>query len=150
MVKKARDEIERRVGGRGVPVIVASPTLSLGDDGHQGLKDLMVGLTTAQKPLCFLSKMKTECKEFLGQVCNVVEKDNKGLIELSEWLERCARGEEQGDLVTDVELARGWELDTAIVVAVKGNTCWVNAVMRAVSHVVLVSIGTAVWREHQT
>ena len=145
MVKKARDEIERRVGGRGVPVIVASPTLSLGDDGHQGLKDLMVGLTTAQKPLCFLSKMTTECKEFLGQVCNVVEKDNKGLIELSEWLERCAG--------RSCELGRGWEVDTDIVVAVKGNTCWVNALVRAVSHVthvVLVSIGTAVWREQQT
>ena len=63
VVKKARDEIERRVGGRGLPVIVASPTLSLGDGGHQGLKDLMVGLTTAQKPLCFLSKMTAECKD---------------------------------------------------------------------------------------
>ena len=52
--------------------------------------------------------------------------------------------------MTDVELARGWELDTAIVVAVKGNTCWVNALVRAVSHVILVSIGTAVWREQQT
>ena len=65
-------------------------------------------------------------------------------------MEMCARSKEQGDLVTDVELGRGWELDTAIVVAVKGNTCWVNAVMRAVSHVVLVSIGTAVWHEQQT
>ena len=52
-------------------------------------------------------------------------------------------------LVTDVELARGWEVDTAIVVAGKHNTCWINAVMRAVSHVVLVRIGTAVWRQHE-
>ena len=93
--------------------------------------------------------MTTECKEFLRQVCNVVEKDDEGVIELSEWVERFARNEEQGDLVTDVELARGWEVDTAIVVAGKHNTCWINAVMRAVSHVVLVSIGTAVWRQHE-
>ena len=58
--------------------------------------------------------------------------------EVEEWLERRERGEEERDLVTEVELVRGWEVDAAIVVAwrgggVLGDSGWENGVMRVTS-----------------
>ena len=54
--------------------------------------------------------------------------------EVEEWLERRERGEEERDLVTGVELVKGWEVDAAIVVAWKvGGDGWENAVMRVTS-----------------
>ena len=55
--------------------------------------------------------------------------------EVEEWLERRERGEEERDLVTEVNLVKGWEVDAAIVVAWKGGSGdgWENAVMRVTS-----------------
>ena len=53
---------------------------------------------------------------------------------MEKWLERRGRGEEERDLVTEITLVKGWEVDAAIVVAWKGvSEGWENALMRVTS-----------------
>ena len=40
-------------------------------------------------------------------------------------------------MLVEFELARGWEVDAAIIVVAKDSKTWENAVMRAVGHVVM-------------
>ena len=55
----------------------------------------------------------------------------------TEWLQKREKDEEDRDLLVEFELARGWEVDAAIIVVAKDSKTWENAVMRAVGHVVM-------------
>ena len=66
-------------------------------------------------------------------MCNIVE-TGEAEVRVVDWLERSERGEEARDMVTDLDVARGWEVDAAIVVVSKENKTWENAVMRDCSH----------------
>ena len=131
MASRARVEMRRRVGRRGVPIIYSGYI-----DGTNSKKDvkcltdLLVGLG-APPPICYLSQPPTKLCEDLSNVVFAKAAQAK------DWLERRETDEEDRDLVTELDLARGWEVDAAIIVVQKDNKTWENAVMRAVGHVVI-------------
>ena len=134
MARRAREEMRRRRGGRGVPIIFSgSLQCSTSKDDLKSLCDLLVGLG-APHPLCYISHPPSDPKKLGDGLSGVVFSD---AAQAMEWLERREKDEEERDLLVEFELARGWEVDSAIVVVAKGNKTWENAVMRAVGHVVI-------------
>ena len=115
----ARQEMARRLGPRGVPVICAS-------DYSSDVRAVVAAVTAARPgtpPLTY-----TMDTSVAGQA---------KYSTVSGWLARRERGEEERDLVTTEEDIRGWETDAAIVVIHKyGSTHEANCVMRAVAHVI--------------
>ena len=71
-------------------------------------------------------------------MCDIVA-TGEAEVKVVDWLERSQRGEEAMDMVTDLDVARGWEVDAAIVVVSKENKTWENAVMRVASHVIVLT-----------
>ena len=71
-------------------------------------------------------------------LCDIVA-TGEAEVKVVDWLERSQRGEEAMDMVTDLDVARGWEVDAAIVVVSKENKTWENAVMRVASHVIVLT-----------
>ena len=69
-------------------------------------------------------------------LCDIVA-TGEAEVKVVDWLARRERGEEERDMVTDLDVARGWEVDAAIVIVPENNQTWENAVMRVVSHVVI-------------
>ena len=69
-------------------------------------------------------------------LCDIVA-TGEAEVKVVDWLEKRERGEEERDMVTDLDVARGWEIDAAIVIVPENNQTWENAVMRVVSHVVV-------------
>jgi len=113
---RARGELAERMGRRGVAVICTDTFYK-----SKEMLDIKLGLrqaTPLSSPLIYHSNDKSA-----------------SVREVEEWLERRERGEEERDLVTDVILVKGWEVDAAIVVAWKGfsSAGWENAVMRVTS-----------------
>ena len=129
MARRAREEMRRRMGRRGVPIIFSGIFWNSKED-LKSLRDLLVGLG-APHPLCYLSHAPSSLGDGLS---GVVFSD---AAQATEWLERREKDEEDRDLLVEFELARGWEVDAAIIVVAKGNKTWENAVMRAVGHVVI-------------
>ena len=70
-------------------------------------------------------------------MCDIVA-TGEDKVKVVDWLKRRERGEEERDMVTDIDVARGWEVDAAIVIVTENNQTWENAVMRVVSHVVVI------------
>ena len=115
---RARQEMAGRLGPRGIPVISAS--------GFSWDVQAVVAAVTAARPgtppLTY-----TSYTSVTGQATEST---------VSGWLARRERGEEERDLVTTLELIRGWETDAAIVVIYKSSGNEANCVMRAVAHVI--------------
>ena len=116
---RARQEMARRLGPRGIPVISTSEYI--GD-----VKAVVAAVTAARPgtpPLTY-----TPHSPVAGQATEST---------VSGWLARRERGEEERDLVVGPEEIRGWETDAAIVVIhkVAGSTK-ANSVMRAAAHVI--------------
>ena len=82
-------------------------------------------------PATYLSQPPAKLCEDLSNVVFAKAAQTK------DWLERRETDEEDRDLVTELDLARGWEVDAAIIVVQKDNKTSENAVMRAVGHVVI-------------
>ena len=116
---RARQEMAGRLGPRGIPVICANAL-------SQHVKAVVAAVTAARPgppPLTY-----TRSSLVAGQATEST---------VSDWLARRERGEEERDMVTDSEVARGWETDAAIVVIHKlGGYSKANSVMRAVAHVI--------------
>ena len=114
---RARGDLVERMARRGVAVICTGTSNSPMHEVEAGLRQA----TPWSSPLIYHTSAKSA-----------------SVREVEEWLERRERGEEERDLVTEVELVRGWEVDAAIVVAWKSRGGWENAVMRVTSCGVLV------------
>ena len=103
------------------------------------LKDLLQGLSGTSQPLCHLSHppiKNTERRELVEDLGDIVD-NGEAEVKVVDWLKRREAGEEERDLVVDLEVARGWEVDAALVVVGKESKNWENAVMRVVSFVVV-------------
>ena len=139
MVRQAREIMRLRVGKQGVPILLAKiftfTTFSEKED-IEGLKDILVGLGGTSPPLCNLSHPPTTHLEVVDNLCDIVA-TGEDKVKVVDWLKRRERGEEERDMVTDIDVARGWEVDAAIVIVAENNKTWENAVMRVVSHVVV-------------
>ena len=136
MVRQAREIMRLRLGEHGVPILLAK-SISRGDkEDMEGLKDILVGLGGTLSPLCNLSHPPTKHLEIVENLCDIVA-TGEAEVKVVDWLDRRERGEEERDMVTDLDVARGWEVDAAIVVVTKENKTWENAVMRVVSHVIV-------------
>ena len=116
---RARQEMARRLGPRGIPVICAITPYS------SDVQAVVAAVTAARPgtpPLIYT------------YYCAVSGQATESTV--SGWLARRERGEEERDLVTDEEVIRGWETDAAIVVIYKSGASEANCVMRAVAHVI--------------
>ena len=89
------------------------------------------------KTLCNLSHPPIKDMQIVENLCDIVKTGVAG-VKVVDWLERREKGEEERDMVTDLDVARGWEVDAAIVIVSKENKTWENAVMRVVSHVIVI------------
>ena len=131
MARRAREEMRRRVGGRGVPIIYSGYIDGVNSkEGVAVLRDLLLGFGDP-RPLCYLSHPPQK----LGGGLSDLVVCSEAIV--GEWMEKRERNEEDRDLLVEFDKTRGWEVDTAIVVVPRGNMTWENAVMRAVGHVVL-------------
>ena len=115
---RARQEMARRLGPRGIPVISTS---AFSRDG-QAVVAAVTAARPGTPPLTYTTHTLVA-----GQATEVT---------VSGWLARRERGEEERDLVIDEEVIRGWETDAAIVVVYQGGGGKANCVMRAVAHVI--------------
>ena len=120
---RARQEMARRLGPRGIPVISTS-------DLSWDVQAVVAAVTAARPgtpPLTYTS----------GYAAYTSVSGQATESTVSGWLARRERGEEERDLVVDREVIRGWETDAAIVVIHKGyGGGEANCVMRAVAHVI--------------
>ena len=137
MVTKARDMMRLRMGERGVPVLLSKSLTFCDKEDMEQLKDILVGLGGTSKTLCNLSHPPIKDMQIVENLCDIVETGEAG-VKVVDWLERREKGEEERDMVTDLDVARGWEVDAAIVIVSKENKTWENAVMRVVSHVIVI------------
>jgi hypothetical protein len=116
---RARQEMARRLGPRGIPVICAS--------GYSWEVQAVVAAVTAARPGT-PPLIYTYNSSVAGQATEST---------VSGWLVRRERGEEERDMVVGSQEVRGWETDAAIVVIHKrGSGREANCVMRAVAHVI--------------
>ena len=135
-VRQAREIMRLRVGERGVPILLAKSITLPDKEDMEGLKDILVGLGGTSPPLCNLSHPPINHADMVKNLCDIVA-TGEAEVKVVDWLERRERGEEERDMVTDLDVARGWEVDAAIVIVPENNQTWENAVMRVVSHVVV-------------
>ena len=136
MVRQAREIMRLRVGERGVPILLSKCITFHDKEDMEGLKDILLGLGGRSPPLCNLSHPPTTHLEVVDNLCDIVA-TGEDKVKVVDWLKRRERGEEERDMVTDIDVARGWEVDAAIVITTENNQTWENAVMRVVSHVVV-------------
>ena len=115
---RARQEMARRLGPRGIPVICVS-TL---EDDVQAVKAAVTAAHPSPPPLTY-----THYSAVSGQATEST---------VSGWLTRREKGEEERDAVVDGEVIRGWETEAAIVVLHKNSIDEANCVMRALAHVI--------------
>jgi hypothetical protein len=127
---RARQEMARRLGPRGLPVISASHSTYY-------VPAVVAAVSAARPnppPLIYTSNYSSAA----GQATDITSVAGEATEStVSGWLARRERGEEEKDLVTVEEMIRGWETDAAIVVIYKrGLSSEANCVMRAVAHVI--------------
>ena len=138
-VTKAREMMRQRLGSRGAPILLTNAIDFSTKESAMKLKNLLQGLNGTSQPLCHLSHppiKNTEHRELVEDLGDIVDNGEAG-VKVVDWLKRREAGEEERDLVVDLEVARGWEVDVALVVVGKESKNWENAVMRVVSFVVV-------------
>ena len=122
-----------------MPILLAKCITFLDKEDMEGLKDILVGLGGVSPPLSNLSHPPTtKYIQIVENMCDIVE-TGEAEVKVVDWLEKMEKGEEERDMVTDLAVARGWEVDAAIVIVNKENKTWENAVMRVVSHVIVLT-----------
>ena len=138
-VTKAREMMRQRLGNRGVTILLTKAIDFSQKESVIKLKNLLQGLNGTSPPICHLSHppiKNTEHRELVEDLGDIVD-NGEAEVKVVDCLKRREAGEEERDLVVDLEVARGWEVDAALVVVDKESKNWENAVMRVVSYVVV-------------